>query len=258
MRRASSALNTKVGTTTASRYGPIRNAMACPTTTLAAPPPRRAAAHVETATRSGPGVHSPRMLLALACASQCPCDAISATDAPVTDEAGLVTLLEAARREAWPELTGLAIEVQSYSDLAYFRALPTPDTLGVTDPADRHYLVQYDPVVLADPPAATALAAVLVHELAHVADYTAMTAEELLEFGLWYATEDPMSSDELRDYERQTDEAALSRGCAEGLSAMRTWIYDHASEEVEAEKRRNYYSPEEITEWVAANGECAP
>jgi hypothetical protein len=76
-----------------------------------------------------------------------------------------------------------------------------------------------------------------------------MTPLEIVEFGLWYGTQDPMTSDELRDYERATDEAALERGCGEGLAEMRAWIYAHAGEEIEAEKRRNYYSPEEIAAW---------
>ena len=193
--------------------------------------------------------------LLLGCSSPCPCATIPTGD-PVTTETALLDLLEATRDTAWPELTGYTLAVESYTDLAYFRALVSTDTLGEDDPAARTYLIQYDPIVLADPAAATALAAVLVHELGHVHDYVEMTPEELLGFGLWYATEDPMTSETLRDYERSTDEAALTRGCGEGLSAMRTWIYDHASAEVEAEKRRNYYSPEEIDAWIATNGEC--
>ncbi len=195
------------------------------------------------------------LLLGFGCSSPCPCAAIPAAE-PVRTEAGLEDLLRATRDAAWPELAGYTLAVESYTDLAYFRALVSPDTLGEDDPRARTYLIQYDPIVLSDPPAASALAAVLVHELGHVHDYVAMTPEELLDFGLWYATEDAMTSDTLRDYERATDEAALTRGCADGLSAMRTWIYDHSTEEVEAEKRRNYYSPEEIQAWVAANGEC--
>ncbi len=198
-----------------------------------------------------------RMLLplVLGCTAPCPCATIP-TETAITTEADLEALLAATRDAAWPELAGYTLAVEPYTDLAYFRALVSTDTLGVEDPAGRTYLVQYDPVVLDDPPGTGALAAVLTHELGHVYDYVGMTSTELLEFGLWYATEDPMTSDELRAYERATDESALTRGCADGLSAMRTWIYAHASEEVEAEKRRNYYSPEEIEAWVAANGEC--
>ena len=58
-------------------------------------------------------------------------------------------------------------------------------------------------------------------------------------------------------YERATDEKALQRGCADGLSAMRTWIYAHVDAETLAEKEKDYYTPEEITTWVADNGSCA-
>ena len=54
---------------------------------------------------------------------------------------------------------------------------------------------------------------------------------------------------ELPDYERQTDEQALERGCATGLKAYRLWLYDRVDDETEAQKRRDYYTPEEIDAW---------
>jgi hypothetical protein len=116
--------------------------------------------------------------------------------------------------------------------------------------------VQYDPIVLSDPPPAHALAALLVHELAHVADYVGWDSAELVEFGVWYGTADPMTSVELSAYERQTDETALRRGCAGGLAAAREWIYAHSDPEVLAEKQRNYWTPAEIDAWTRANGAC--
>lgn len=195
------------------------------------------------------------MLLLLACAAPadsadtCPCADIPAAD-PVTTEAALLDLLELARDATFPGSGQLA--AQSETDLAYFRASIDAQSLG----KDRVYVVSYDPVVLADPPEARALAAILVHELGHVEDYSGMSDAEYVEFGLWYGAQDPATSDALRDYERATDEKALARGCADGLAAMRQWIYDHASTEVRAEKERNYYTPAEISAWTGANGEC--
>lgn len=179
----------------------------------------------------------------------CPCDAIAVGPA-VTDEGALLDLLHAARDATFPGDDTLAVEAEV--GLAYFRASIDSDSLG----GSRVYVVSYDPVVLEDPPEPTALAAILVHELAHVADYRSMDDAQYVEFGLWYGAQDPATSDELRAYERATDEQALERGCAAGLSAMRTWIYAHASPEVLAEKQRNYYTPEEIDAWVAAHGAC--
>ena len=84
-----------------------------------------------------------------------------------------------------------------------------------------------------------------------------MLFRSLLDFAGWYASQDPATSDELAAYERATDEKALQRGCADGLSAMRTWIYAHVDAETLAEKEKDYYTPEEITTWVADNGSCA-
>jgi hypothetical protein len=179
----------------------------------------------------------------------CPCDALP-TAPTVTDEAGLLSLLRSTRDATFPG--DYALAVQAETDLAYFRASIDPESFS----SDRVYVISYDPVVLADPPDTASLAAILVHELGHVDDYLAMDNAEYVEFGLWYGAQDGMTSDELRDYERATDEKALERGCAEGLAAMREWIYAHASAEVRAEKERNYYAPEEIEAWVAANGEC--
>ncbi len=162
----------------------------------------------------------------------------------------MLALLEATRDATFPGSGQLA--VQPETDLAYFRASLDAQSLG----QDRIYVVSYDPVVLADPPDASALAAILVHELGHVEDYASMSDAEYVEFGLWYGAQDPATSDELRDYECATDEKALARGCADGLAAMRQWIYDHASAEVRAEKERNYYTPTEIGAWSGANGEC--
>ena len=186
----------------------------------------------------------------------CACGSIVLPLLPVSTEADLLSLLLATREAAWPELAGLNLAVDAETDLAYFRATISTDTALEPDNTNRIFVVSYDPVVLADPPDPASLAAILVHELGHVYDYTAMDVQTYLEFGLWYGAQDPKTSDELAEYERGTDEAALERGCAAGLSAMREWIYAHASAEVLAEKQRNYYTPVEITAWVDANGSC--
>lgn len=185
----------------------------------------------------------------------CACTRLELPAAPVTDEAGVADLLGVVQAALYPEMSGVTLGVRGVEDLQFFRAWTEIETIA-DEPRDRVYTIEYDPVVLADPPAPEALAAVLTHELGHVDDYLAMDGEELLEFAGWYASQDPTSSDELAAYERATDEKALERGCADGLSAMRTWIYAHVDPEVEAEKRRNYYSPEEIAAWVAEHGGC--
>lgn len=204
------------------------------------------------------------LLLLLACASKdappsddplCACAAVDVPADPITDEAGLAALLASVQATLYPDEDGASIGVAPVDDLAFFRAWTEIDTIAEA-PFDRTYTIQYDPVVLADPPAPTAVAAVLAHELGHVQDYLAMDSDELLDFGLWYASQDPATSDELAAYERATDEKALARGCADGLAEMRTWIYAHVDGATLAEKEKDYYSPDEIAAWVDAHGSC--
>lgn len=190
------------------------------------------------------------------CGETCPFDEIALPEAPVTEEAGVLALLDATRAATFPDLDGVAIGAEPVEDLQFFRAWTEIETVGLDDGRARTYTVQYDPVVLSDPPAPAALAAVLTHELGHVHDYVGMTGEELLEFAAWYGSQDPAESDGLRDYERATDEQALERGCGAALAEMRTWIYAHSEGEVLADKQRNYYSPAEIEAWMEANGPC--
>lgn len=165
-----------------------------------------------------------------------------------TSEAELQELLDAVQRELFPELAGVAVRLEpNESVVSYFSAQPDLSTLDAA-PLERTYIIQYSTVQFADPPPADAVVAILVHELKHVVDYTEMTAEEVVAFGIWYVTND------ISDYERQTDEHSLQLGCADGLIAFREWLYDHVTPEVEAEKRVNYYTPEEIEAWVEANG----
>lgn len=185
----------------------------------------------------------------------CRCANVAHVGEPISTELGLLAELAAVREASFPELAGVNVGVEAVVDLQYFRAWTELDTINEA-PEARTYTVQYDPEVLSDPPGAEALAAVLAHELGHVLDYLAMDSTELLEFGVWYGSQDSATSDELSAYERATDEVALERGCATGLSAFREWLYARVEGDVEIDKRRNYYSPEEIAAWVEANGSC--
>ncbi len=186
--------------------------------------------------------------------ADCPCDRIVLPAAPVTTDGGLADLLVATAVAAYPNLAALNLVASPVANLQFFRSSIDLDSLDPNDDTTRVYRVDYDPVVLSDPPAPSALAAVLAHELGHIDDYTAMAAADYVSFGLWYGSAE--GTDELATYERATDEQALSRGCATGLSAMRDWIYAHCSGDVLAEKQRDYYSPDEIAAWTAEDGAC--
>jgi len=132
------------------------------------------------------------------------------------------------------------------SPSSFFSANFELSTLG-EEPLDRDYIVHYSTLQFDQPPPANAVLAILAHELKHVRDYTEMDAAEVTEFGLWYVTSDVSA------YERETDEHSLQLGCGEGLIEFREWLYEVVTDEVEAQKRVDYYTPEEIREWMDAN-----
>lgn len=185
----------------------------------------------------------------------CACASLDLPAAPVTDEQTLIGLLDTVRAALYPEQADLLITTELVPDLQFFRAWTELDTVGAP-PRERHYVVQVDPTVLADPPTPAALAAVLAHELGHVEHYLTLDTDAFVAFAAWYAGEDPLTSTALADYERATDEKALTRGCGEGLAEMREWIYAHCEGDVEAAKRFQYYSPDEIAAWEQDNGSC--
>lgn len=176
----------------------------------------------------------------------CACDAVA-----VPAGADVQGILDAIRPTLFPDLDGVSITAQTVEDVTFFQT--TVELATFEDPPElRRYLVQVDPVVLADPPSTAAMVAVLAHELGHAQDFVGMDADALAEFAIWYSRED------VADYEHATDEKALARGCGPGLAAFREWVYSHTDGEVEAEKRRVYYGPDEIAAWMATNTCDAP
>lgn len=188
----------------------------------------------------------------------CPCDRIALPAKPIVTHDGMRALLGRVAAATWPELAGLRLGLQPIDDLEYFRAWVELDTVGIDDGRARRYTIQYDPVVLSEPMPPDALAATLVHELAHVRDYVLLDSAGLVDLALWYAGEDPATSEALAAYERATDDEALARGCAEGLARSMEWIYARAADDPEllAQKRNNYYTPDEIRAWADEHGAC--
>jgi hypothetical protein len=178
------------------------------------------------------------------------CDDAWADVAAPTSEEELHAIFTDARVRFFPELAPyvLRLDLDISSADAFFIAQPDLSTIE-EPPRDRLYVVRGNPTLLDDPPSATAVGAILVHELKHIRDYTEMDTDELVNFGLWYGIAEDVS-----EYERETDEHALRKGCAEGIKAYRAWLYEHIPEESVAAKREDYFTPEEVDAWVADNG----
>lgn len=175
------------------------------------------------------------------------CGELEASLPGAPDVAQLQASLDAVRGGLFPELEGIAIVLDPISSTtSFFAANVQLDTFGEA-PADRIYTVQYAEELFALAPPAAGVVSILAHELVHVRDYTAMDSETLGLFAIEYATGD------VSTYERATDEATLAKGCGTGLIAYREWLYGVVDAETEAEKRRDYYTPEEIRAWMAAH-----
>lgn len=172
------------------------------------------------------------------------CDGRTGDTPGPTDLAGTQDLLTLTRALHVSALRDVRIDlVEAESEDSFFWANVDLST-AAEDPLERRYLVYVNTAQYADPPTEATVSAILVHELQHIVDYTEMDTAELVEFGLWYASGD------IAAYERQTDEAALEAGCAHGLIEYREWLYGQVSAEVEAQKRVDYYTPEEIEAWL--------
>ena len=174
------------------------------------------------------------------------CSPMRAEDAPPRSAAELSTLVDEVRGALFPELSTASIDlVELDSETDFFQANLDLNTTSAP-PFERGYRLLFNPQLFDDPPSQPAFAAILAHELTHIRDYTEMDGEELIRFGIWYATSDTA------EYERETDEHALWLGCGDGLIDYRVWLYTHIPTDAVAEKERVYFTPDDIRTWQAA------
>ena len=87
---------------------------------------------------------------------------------------------------------------------------------------------------------------ILAHELAHVEELSHGNRIRLFRLtGLLF-------KGRTARFERRADLTALARDYGPGLKAYRTWLYDHVPADALEEKRRDYFSPDEIDAILAA------
>jgi hypothetical protein len=176
------------------------------------------------------------------------CDQAMARLPGAPDVAGLQASLDGVRSALYTDLEGVPIELQPISSTTSFFAASVDLSSLEGSTENRRYVVQYAEELFALAPPSDGVVAILVHELAHVLHYTGLEQQELIDFALWYA------QGEVADYERQTDEETLRRGCASGLIAYREWLYAVVDAETRADKERDYYTPDEIRAWERERG----
>lgn len=87
---------------------------------------------------------------------------------------------------------------------------------------------------------------IIAHELAHVAYYTEKNRFELL--GLVSLASDDFTA----KFERKADLEAISKGYSKGLIKYRKWLYKNIPAKELEVKKRNYFTPEEISLLIPA------
>jgi hypothetical protein len=176
------------------------------------------------------------------------CASLMAETRPPADETQLTDLVQRVETGLYPELAELTLELRPLqSDSDFFNALVDPTTVAAA-PNRRTYLLRFNPLLFERSPPANGVVAILAHELKHIVDYFGMDSQSLVAFAVDYATGD------IAAYERSTDEHVLRLGCGEGLIAYRQWLYRQLDAQTVAQKRRDYYTPEEIEAWIARGG----
>jgi hypothetical protein len=142
-------------------------------------------------------------------------------------------------KASYPELAKTNIQVRAFNDDAdYFRTIFSFNRFLLG--RKMQYVIRVNPRLfeLAAPEAG--IRAIIAHELAHVFDFQGKNRVKLL--GLVRLA----SKKSTARFERRTDLQAISRGYGEGLKTYRLWLYQHVPAKKLTEKKRNYFSPEEI------------
>ncbi|MGH9801646.1 MAG: hypothetical protein ACRD82_14880 [Blastocatellia bacterium] len=148
-------------------------------------------------------------------------------------------IVEEVKTASFPELKNTEIEIKlftSRSDYFQSRFTFTSFLFGKR----LRCLLKVNRNVFADGAPEDGLRAIIAHELGHALYYKSRNRLKLL--GLVRLA----GKDFTARFERSTDLEAITRDYAEGLKTYRHWLYNRIPAEKLAEKKRNYFSPEEI------------
>ena len=102
------------------------------------------------------------------------------------------------------------------------------------------YFVDVNPALFQEQAPSDGVCAILAHELVHIVSLS--RGNRIRRLGLVRL----LSKRQTAKFERRTDLEAIHRGYGDGLRTYRKWVYAHISPDKLPEKRRNYFSPEEI------------
>lgn len=144
------------------------------------------------------------------------------------------------RGSSFPELSHIDLRVRAFrSQSDYFRTRFSVSRFLLLIPM--RYFVDVNPALFLRPPPSDGVCAILAHELAHVVSLS--SGNRIRRLGLIRL----LSQRYTVKFERGADLEAIHRGYGDGLKTYRSWVYSHVPSGKVQEKRRNYFSPEEIT-----------
>ena len=148
-------------------------------------------------------------------------------------------LAQEVQTAAYPELSGARIEIKTFgSDSDYFQSRFAFGRFFML--RRMRYVIYVNPLVYERGCPEAALRAIIAHELAHVLYYRRRNRLQL--FGLTRLASKSFTA----RFERGADLEAIAHGYGAGLKEYRLWLYRNIPPNKLAEKRRNYFSPEEI------------
>ncbi len=163
------------------------------------------------------------------------------TDAPPSEE----QLVSEIIARSFPNLIGVDIRLKRFqSDTDYFRT--SFSAARFIAGVKMRYFVLVNPEWRSRGAPVEGVQAILAHELAHVEDLT--RGKRIRLFGLVGLVSETRTA----RFERRADLKAVARDYGSGLKAYRAWLYNHVPAEKLAEKRRDYFSPQEIDAILAA------
>lgn len=157
------------------------------------------------------------------------------------------TQLTEMKRNRFPQLSQANIEIKAINSPSVF--LATDIQISSLLMGERQYVLYVNPKLETAAITDFALRGILAHELVHFLDYETMNIAELAWFYANYLSRDEY----VAEYERNTDLQAFELGYALGIKHFRFWLYEQISETEKDSKIKNYYTPEQIDNWLLDN-----
>ncbi len=148
-------------------------------------------------------------------------------------------VIQEIRRTSYPELGHVDLRVRSFrSQSDYFRTRFSLSRFLLL--MRMRYFVDVNAALFQEQAPSDGVCAILAHELVHVVSLS--RGNRVRRFGLVRL----LSKRQTTKSERRADLEAIHRGYGDGLKNYRIWVYLHIPPSKLQEKRRNYFSPEEI------------